>query len=373
MRARIGSRTLAALASSSVSAAATRRTAISRSTTSSRAAEASRNLARFDGVRYGRRATAARAARHSTAARAASASAPRCGGASCSAPSRSRPATTTPGTRRRSRCAGSSCASSCALRGRSTCSPARPRPSRPSAWARARTIRLRDVPVRPAHRARVPRGPAVDLGALRPDGRRAPAGRPAALRPAGEDHRVLAAAAAFEAAARRARALRRASAGRMRAAAEQRRRVGARDALGAGHRARGARAARHAQQALLPLRGALRRAAEHARLPGLHGAARHAARCSTREALRLGVLAGPVAAAATVDPVTKFDRKNYFYPDLPKGYQISQYDQPLCTGGALQFEPRAAADVRDHRARTSRRTAARSSTRGRHGALGWWT
>ncbi len=56
-----------------------------------------------------------------------------------------------------------------------------------------------------------------------------------------------------------------------------------------------------------------------------------------RDALSLAVRTA-LAVGAHVPERSKFDRKNYFYADLPKGYQISQYDQPFCTGGGIQLE-----------------------------------
>jgi aspartyl-tRNA(Asn)/glutamyl-tRNA(Gln) amidotransferase subunit B len=61
-----------------------------------------------------------------------------------------------------------------------------------------------------------------------------------------------------------------------------------------------------------------------------------------RRAVELAVRASH-ALGCTVQPVSIFARKNYFYPDLPKGYQISQYDRPLATAGVVDFETRAGA------------------------------
>jgi aspartyl-tRNA(Asn)/glutamyl-tRNA(Gln) amidotransferase subunit B len=58
-------------------------------------------------------------------------------------------------------------------------------------------------------------------------------------------------------------------------------------------------------------------------------------------AVHLGLMIG-LALGSELAPRSVFHRKNYFYPDLPKGYQITQYDEPLCRGGRL-------GEVRIHR------------------------
>ncbi len=49
--------------------------------------------------------------------------------------------------------------------------------------------------------------------------------------------------------------------------------------------------------------------------------------------IKAGLLLG-----CKIAPICKWDRKNYFYPDSPKNYQISQYDQPICIGGEVEIE-----------------------------------
>ncbi len=56
-----------------------------------------------------------------------------------------------------------------------------------------------------------------------------------------------------------------------------------------------------------------------------------------RTMVEYAIVAG-LALNCKVARVTKFDRKNYMYPDLPKGYQISQYDMPICYDGYLEVE-----------------------------------
>jgi aspartyl-tRNA(Asn)/glutamyl-tRNA(Gln) amidotransferase subunit B len=55
----------------------------------------------------------------------------------------------------------------------------------------------------------------------------------------------------------------------------------------------------------------------------------HAVDLAIRAALAMG---------CDIHERSKFDRKHYFYPDLPKGYQISQFDEPYCTGGGITIE-----------------------------------
>ena len=55
-----------------------------------------------------------------------------------------------------------------------------------------------------------------------------------------------------------------------------------------------------------------------------------------QEAVKKVIMAG-LALNCKIAEGTFFERKNYFYPDLPKGYQISQYQKPLCQNGVLEI------------------------------------
>ena len=73
-----------------------------------------------------------------------------------------------------------------------------------------------------------------------------------------------------------------------------------------------------------------------------------------REAFHLGLITA-VALNCTIPEFTKWDRKNYYYPDLPKGYQISQFDLPMSQDGWLEisdpqdrFDPKSIGIIRAH-------------------------
>ena len=90
-------------------------------------------------------------------------------------------------------------------------------------------------------------------------------------------------------------------------------------------------------------------------MPGVPGPARRAAVIDGRAVERVLATGWPLARRPEA---TRWDRKNYFYPDLPKGYQISQYDLPLAAGGRLTVET---STDRSNR-------ATRAPPRGGHGA-----
>jgi aspartyl-tRNA(Asn)/glutamyl-tRNA(Gln) amidotransferase subunit B len=77
-------------------------------------------------------------------------------------------------------------------------------------------------------------------------------------------------------------------------------------------------------------------------LPVLNG---EAVRMAVKTALSLG---------CSIRPASRFARKNYFYPDLPKGYQISQYDEPFSEGGVVEFEVEVDGQMLPKRGRLTR-------------------
>ena len=66
-----------------------------------------------------------------------------------------------------------------------------------------------------------------------------------------------------------------------------------------------------------------------------------------KECVNMGILLG-LALNCEIPARCKFDRKQYFYPDLPKGYQISQYDEPICVNGYINVKGKRIGITRAH-------------------------
>jgi len=77
---------------------------------------------------------------------------------------------------------------------------------------------------------------------------------------------------------------------------------------------------------------------------------------AVRQVLRVGYAVG-----GTIADYTEFDRKNYFYPDIPKGYQLSQYQYPLVSGGSLHGVALTRVHLEEDTARSSHNGGAKES------------
>ena len=90
-----------------------------------------------------------------------------------------------------------------------------------------------------------------------------------------------------------------------------------------------------------------------------------------KEAVR-SVLRFGTAVGGTLADYTEFDRKNYFYPDIPKGYQISQYKHPLVSGGEIAGVPLTRVHLEEDTARSVHGTDSNDQSPNTNNQIGGW-